>query len=608
MATPTTPTPTPAPAPSARVPAEVEYTFFGGAKRVLQVNFCKNPRCANFGVPPAVAVKYARRAKSTATSGVEYRIVAGGAGYPQLKCLLCGEHLPLKSNSGVAEELTRLSRPFVPAPAVCCPNTSCTNASVAAPNSGAYYSFGKTEGGSPRYRCKACKKTFSIATRSTLRQRNTRKNVPILKSLMNKMPLSRIADAHDINFKTVYDKLDFFYEQATAFAARHEHKLPEIVKGTKRYIAVDRQEYAVNWTHRKDKRNVVIRAIGSADLDTGFVFGMHINFDGSLDTDGVEADADACGDYTAAAPFRKYARLWLRPDYMRAVAESATRAAKRGKGGATLGDDIKKAYDEAESRVDIESPEMVRSEQRFPANGMQVRSEYTMYAHFYYLHQLLAPASKLRFFMDQESGIRAACLSAFEDEIRERKADAFFIRLGKELSVDEKRKIVRVSREAFDAERAANPELTDYQVQVLMMKKELAGSASIGKWSDRWAAHPFPNQAEPQKAICYLTDFEDYDEDHKARLYLRASLHPIDRFFMAIRRRLNMLERPISTSSKTGRTWYGYSAYQPENIGKLLAVFRAFYNYCIVGQDGKTPAMRIGLVDRVVTPAELLGQ
>jgi hypothetical protein len=120
--------------------------------------------------------------------------------------------------------------------------------------------------------------------------------------------------------------------------------------------------------------------------------------------------------------------------------------------------------------------------------------------------------------------------------------------------------------------------------------------------------HPFPNQAEPQKAVCYLTDFDDYDEDHKARLYLRASLHPIDRFFMTIRRRLNMLERPISTSSKTGHTWYGYSAYQPENIGKVRAVFRAFYNYCIVGQDGKTPAMRLGLVDRPVTPAELLGQ
>ncbi|WP_291013464.1 hypothetical protein [Hydrogenophaga sp.] len=55
------------------------------------------------------------------------------------------------------------------------------------------------------------------------------------------------------------------------------------------------------------------------------------------------------------------------------------------------------------------------------------------------------------------------------------------------------------------------------------------------------------------------------------------------------------------------RVVQAYSAYQPENIEKLLTVFRAYYNYCIVGQDEKTPAMRFGLADRPATPAELLG-
>ena len=141
-----------------------------------------------------------------------------------------------------------------------------------------------------------------------------------------------------------------------------------------------------------------------------------------------------------------------------------------------------------------------------------------------------------------------------------------------------------------------------------MMKRELAAAATIGKWSDRWAVHPFPNQAEPEKAVCYLTDFGDLDEDHKARLHLKASLHAIDRFFMSVRRRLNMLERPVATSSRAGRTWYGYSAYQPGNIGKLLTVFRAYYNYCLAGRDGMTPAMRLGLTSAPISPSELLGQ
>ena len=121
MVSPITP---PAP-PKARIPEDSEYAFFGGAKRPLQVNFCKNPRCANYGVPPAVAVKYARRAKAGAAPGVDYRLGAFGAGLPNLHCLLCKESIPLKSNLGVVEELTRLLAPFVDRAPLCCPRPGC---------------------------------------------------------------------------------------------------------------------------------------------------------------------------------------------------------------------------------------------------------------------------------------------------------------------------------------------------------------------------------------------------------------------------------------------------------------------------------------------------
>lgn len=525
---------------------------------------------------------------------------------PILKCLLCNEHLPLKSNIGVAEEIERLSKQFVTKD-TCCPRPGCVNSTTPIPNSTAYYSFGKSDAGSIRYQCKACKKTFSKANRATLRQREPRKNVPILQSLMNKAPLSRLVDVHDISFQTLYDKLGFFHRQVQEFTAKYERAIPELVKDRKLYLATDRQDYAVNWTHRKDKRNVVLRGIGTADLESGYVLGMNINFDGQLKASEVDAEALAVGDYLKPPPHRRYGRLWLEPDYAKVVAASAARASKRSRAGHGLGADILKRYNDAELRDDVESPENVGKEERFPSEGMQVRSEYTMYAHFYYLHFLIGGAKKLRFFMDQESGIRAACLAAFEFEITERKADAFFVRLGKELSVEQKRKIIHDSRARFKEEKLANGELTDYEVQVMMMKDRISAAATFGKWLDRWAEHPFPNLAEPEKAVCYLTDFGDLDEDHKARLYLKASLHAIDRFFMSIRRRLNMLERPIGSASATGRTWYGYSAYQPENIEKLLTVFRAYYNYCMVGQDGRTPAMRFGLIDRPVEPAELIG-
>lgn len=68
----------------------------------------------------------------------------------------------------------------------------------------------------------------------------------------------------------------------------------------------------------------------------------------------------------------------------------------------------------------------------------------------------------------------------------------------------------------------------------------------------------------------------DYDPDHLASLYQRCSLHPIDRFFMLIRRRLSLLERPTILSSRTGRIWSGYSAYQPANIERCWTSFASF--------------------------------
>jgi len=139
------------------------------------------------------------------------------------------------------------------------------------------------------------------------------------------------------------------------------------------------------------------------------------------------------------------------------------------------------------------------------------------------------------------------------------------------------------------------PDLTDNEIKLMLIKQRMANMAEIGRWKDKWLLHPFPNMSEPEKAICYLTDYGDYDEEHQAWLYNKASMHAIDCFFMQVRRRLSLLERPISSASSTARRWFGYSAYNPESIIKLLDIFRVYYNYCLAGKDKQTPAMRIGL-------------
>lgn len=70
---------------------------------------------------------------------------------------------------------------------------------------------------------------------------------------------------------------------------------------------------------------------------------------------------------------------------------------------------------------------------------------------------------------------------------------------------------------------------------------------------------------------------------------------------MQVRRRLSILERPIATANSARRAWHGYAAYSPKVAQQVLQIFRTYYNYALVGEDGKTPAMRLGLTDSPIS-------
>ena len=590
-----------------KAPPSVVAKLPDGFEFLVQVNFCKNPKCPNFGIPPSLP-KGAHRSKAApGTPGVEYTLSSpsrrGARAALQLRCDLCRETPPIKNNEGLAQVLNSMSAHTEPPPPVSCPKEDCPNHGV--PFSKALYiSYGHNTQGSKRWKCRACGKTFSVPTRSTIRQRVPHKNSLIFRLLVNKSPIQRICEIADIAPKTFYDRLDFIHKRSLAFSGKFDRQIPQL-NLDRLYIAVDRQDYVINWAGRKDKRNVTLHGLGSADLVSGFVLGMHLNFDRELDSQEIERDAKEIGDTSKDVPLRKYSWLLLEADYAAHTIEAARRKRAK-KPSLTLDEGIAATYEEAAIRSDIEEPRPLSQEEKLPAKGMQVRADYTLYAHFLWLKAILRNVGKLRFYMDQESGIRAACLSAFHEEIKDRRCDAFYVRLGKEMTVDEKRKVQREARARFQAFADAHTGLSPEEVKIVMMLEEMKKAAAFGKWSDRWVRHPWPDSAEPEKAMCYLTDVEDLDEEHLARLYMRGSLHSIDRFFMLLRRRVSLLERSIGTSSKAGRSWHGYSAYNPANVQKVLDIFRTFYNFCLKGKDGKTPAMRLGLADRVYTPSDIL--
>jgi transposase-like protein len=570
----------------------------------VQVNFCKNVRCAAFGVPETA--HRVRRAVGTAPEPGDYTRhgISGGV---LMKCGVCGGHMPIRSNQGVVEEVVRLSSYLRQTALPSCPVDTCANFGVPVAVEGRYAKFGKTPSGTPRWRCNGCRKTFAEQGAPLQRQRKTHRNRDVFMLLVNKSPLRRIVELTGLSAPAVYGKIAFIHRQCLAFVSSRERELLHKVLPPM-YVAVDRQAHTVNWSTRADRRNIVLNAIGSADLESGYVFGFHLNFDAAMEPAFVEHEASVLGDAAQPEAFRRFARLWLSHDYAKAIAAAAARGS--GAKGPLPRDpverDILATYDAAANRDDVEVSEEKTKDMALPLHGMQVREQYTMHGHFRLLAGMLRGAEKVRVYMDQDSGMRAAFLAAFVDRIKNRTADGWYVSVLKESTIHQKENAVqKVKLRLADAAKRL-PGTPEGQLIVELMKEEMARARALGQFDDQWLAHPVPNMSEPAKKVCWLTDFGGYDPDHLARLYLRGSLHAIDRFFMQTRRLLSMAERSLATASKARRVWYGYSAYKPENLIRILEVFRVYYNYCKVGEDKKTPAMRLGLAKAPIKPEDIL--
>lgn len=564
----------------------------------VDVNFCKNPQCSNFGVP----IPTSPAGFKVMGAGGPYRLVGRGKTFSivEVRCQSCGEQFPLKSNVGIAEELARMRAPLASATPLYCPDPSCAHHAVAVGVPGAYKAFGRLRSGNPRWMCKACGKTVSRNARATTGQRRTSKNRMLFRLLVSKTPLTRIAELIDADNAFIQRRIRFIHEQCVAFAGARERKLADIAI-PRLYISVDAQEHFVNWRSRKDRRNVVLAAVASVDNETGYCFGMHLNFDPSLNAAAVEADALANGDPQKPVPLRQHARIWLSSDYVAAATRIAARqAAKAALGVAalpsapSLSSAIDSAYDTHQDRDDIESPDDPSAEHRLPDKGMQIRRDYTLYAHFEHLRRLCPNVEKWRFFLDQDSGIRAACLAAFHREVKVGNCDAFYVSINKELTIDQKRKARAAAKSAFATARAAHPGKTEHEVVVELMKIALAVMKPHGGWGDRWLDHPLPSMSEPEKAVAWLTERPGMALDHVASLHHKASLHGVDSLFNRMRRRVSLLERPIRSSSAK-RVWTAYAPYDPAQAARLIEIVRVCHNFIWTGKDGKTPAVRLGL-------------
>ena len=274
---------------------------------------------------------------------------------------------------------------------------------------------------------------------------------------------------------------------------------------------------------------------------------------------------------------RKYARIWLRSDFEDIKRAKGSKFAARG---GLLREDLENQAAFNQQFDTDESAEMFNRTHQVPVQGVEIHNEYTMAAHFYLVKKMLSGVQTTRFFMDQDSGMRNWYIAAFKDEISNGCSDGFTVTMKKEMTVDDKQKIARDRKKqiglfACKSYRSMSALEVDAIIRRMIISSMANPTIPRNDYS-RWVFNPTPSMNEVGKHIAACTNIDIYDTEHQANLYKKASLHAIDRFFMQIRRKVSIFERPKKTGNRNAGTWYGYQPNNPELFVKLGDIFRVF--------------------------------
>lgn len=150
----------------------------------------------------------------------------------------------------------------------------------------------------------------------------------------------------------------------------------------------------------------------------------------------------------------------------------------------------------------------------------------------------------------------------------------------------------------------------------MLTSEHFSNRVRINNSRSEWILNP--NHYSRFDGILPLTNINEMELDDALSSLESVSLNGVDNFFQVLRRHVNMLERLV-TSGANGRRWNAYAGYNPEWMIKLVDIKCIYFNYCMTDErsnraklkasrfpEPTTPAMRLGLVDKVFNAQDIL--
>ncbi len=581
------------------------------SKQSIQLNFCKNPNCGNYGI--AALNPSLKNGKPLKKLGNSYRISRVRVG-KTLYCSLCKTQRILVNNRGFINEVNRLKSEYA-VQAICCPDASfgktrrknkCRNCTVNFLEKPERYNLKDIyydESGTPvsqRLQCRACKQSFRVPLIGRIGKQKTDIDVHLFRALVNKVVLNRITEIFDIEMSFIYSRIEFYYRQCIEFDRWHVQQNIQALKHRQLTIGMDRQHYLVNWTDTNDSRPTKIVNTSSVDNDSRFVFLSTINFDITSDWRAIRKDSERLRDHEKEVWQRKYAQYTIREADLEKD---------------DVGDDI---------------------ELKTPVEGLLVQQTYSAMAHLELMKEFYEHAEHVTLYADNDEGFDLSISIVLREMIDNYHVFAYLIKAERNNATQAQDKQAwseeilqrhNLSRKKIDK---LPPEFREEELLKLSQKYWIAESQArknkSGYAKSEWIVHPFTglDRSIQVKSIKNLFESDSLLDEifemtgsNASEDLLYSSLHGVDNYFQMVRRRLNVLERPV-TSATNGHRWNGYASYNPKWSVMLLEILRVYLNYVVddektlknkkykQGERPLTPAQKIGFADKKYTIEEIL--
>lgn len=280
-------------------------------------------------------------------------------------------------------------------------------------------------------------------------------------------------------------------------------------------------------------------------------------------------------------------------------------------------------------------------------DGFLMRDSYSLLSHFLYLRKLTDRVGMVVHHCDGERTLRAPMVIAFSDRIRDNRCEIvissyYKITKGKKIPDRQKARftlqnkyrgqagvVVNKDESLRRADLLANgiPDIRKtiekagieyYQKQTNEAeekeKKRLARYRKSGKSAppkpdypilpfrvtqeDFWVADPVPPSYEPGRRYLWLTRRLEHSIEYELELYMKATIQPIDSFFGALRATTSTTKRATGLPSQGNRKGYGSHAWLPANIIDEVTLRIFYWNFGVRYGSGMKPrAYKLGIYD-----------